>query len=70
MLVLLKLVLFKSQYYFEKLVLIFIVSIKKHFGAPYSVVVHTFFDYTGNTVDETGATFEPIQQRLFTKRIS
>ena len=35
MLVLLKLVLFKCQYYFKKLVLFFIVSIKKCFGSPY-----------------------------------
>ena len=25
-----------------------------------SLVAHTFFDYTGNTVNETAATFEPI----------
>ena len=36
--VLLKLLLFKSQYYFKKLVLFFIVSIKKLFGAPYGPI--------------------------------
>ena len=27
----------------------------------HSIVVHTFFDLTGNPVDETAATFEPMQ---------
>ena len=33
------------------------------------LVVHTFFDQTGNTVDETAATFEPIHSHLLTTQL-
>ena len=34
-----------------------------------SFVVHTFFDQTGNTADETVTKFEPIYYSLFRKRM-
>ena len=45
MLVLLKLVFFKSYYCFKELVLFFIVSIKKHFGAPCTCFSTHFLEY-------------------------
>ena len=49
--------------YFYKYVAFLIPFIKE---LACSVIVHTFFDWTGNAVDETAATFELIHYIILT----